>query len=96
MTDHRDDPLAAMLHRPDMTRRAKGLLIELLTVGREHETIQTIADRGVEGREAVATTVRELESLGYVTRTGQRRDPDTNRWLPGGIVATLSAEEAPL
>lgn len=95
MTDH-DGPIEAMLRRPDMTRRAKGLLIELLTVGGDHETVQTIAARGVEGREAVATAVRELESLGYVTRTGQRRDPDTNRWLPGGIVATLAPEEAPL
>lgn len=70
----------AILQRSDLTRRAKGLLCELLSRPDGWTTsAQRLADTGPEGRDAMRTALAELQSVGYVIRD-QWRDPDTQQW----------------
>lgn len=70
----------AILQRSDLTRRAKGLLCELLSRPDGWTTsAQRLADTGPEGRDAMRTALRELEQVGYVIRD-RWRDPDTQQW----------------
>lgn len=52
-----------------LTRRARGLLAELMThqVGWE-VTTESLIEGGIEGRDAILKTLAELESYGYLTR----------------------------
>lgn len=70
----------AILQRSDMTRRAKGLLCELLSRPDGWTTsAQRLADTGPEGRDAMRTALAELESFGYIIRD-RWRDPETQQW----------------
>lgn len=84
------DPIAAMLQRPDMSRRAKGLLLEMLVSDDADLTTQKIIDAGTDGKAAVAAMLAELESLGYV-----RREQARNGHLFGAVrlIATAIPEE---
>lgn len=57
-----------------LSRKARGLLVELLshTVGWT-ESLASLVSKGVEGREAIRSAIRELEDAGYLVRS-QRRD----------------------
>lgn len=62
-----------------MSRRARGLLAELLSYPPTCKvTSETLAEGGPEGRDAIRATLRELEDYGYITRT-KKRD-DHGRW----------------
>jgi len=55
---------------------ARGILAYLLSQpDGKRDDIRTLAERTPEGRERVASAMRELEKLGYLTRT-KRRTPD--------------------
>lgn len=61
-----------------LSRKARGLLAELLThsVGWEI-TIESLVNSGPEGRDAIRSTIRELEQNGYLRRTRRRREDGT-------------------
>lgn len=89
-TNHADQgprrALAEMLTRPDMSRRAKGLLVEMLVrADGESLSIASLKQDGIEGREAVANAVRELVDLGYVTRGP--------RFETGGLIPHIAPQE---
>lgn len=84
--DHDGAPLEAMLRRTDMTRRAKGLLVEILTADRPDSlTAAGLWRSGLEGKHSIEATIRELERLGYLSRPGQRVDPATRRFVAGAL-----------
>lgn len=61
-----------------LSLKARGLLAELLThrVGWEI-TIESLVDSGPEGRDAIRSTIKELEQNGYLRRTRRRREDGT-------------------
>ncbi|WP_280264643.1 helix-turn-helix domain-containing protein [Nocardia wallacei] len=65
---------AALIRDPRLSARAKGVFAVLASF-REDERIsaQAIAAASSEGRGATLTALRELEELGYLTRTQHRR-----------------------
>lgn len=65
----------AWLRDPNMTRRARGLLVELLS-HREgwSVTVESLARAGREGKAAISRDLRELEELGYLRREQSRTD----------------------
>lgn len=63
----------AWLRDKRLTRRARGLLAEMMT----HEvgwrmTVNTLADGGPEGRDSIRSAVKELEEFGYLVREQQK------------------------
>ena len=69
-----------------LTRRARGLLVELLSHREGWEiTTEALVRNGVEGRDAIKTAIRELEGYGYLVRV-QTKDSG-NRY--GGIEYVL-------
>jgi hypothetical protein len=69
--------------------RARGLLVYLVSCPPGWETsIDRLVPLGREGRDAVATALRELESFGYLTRT-RLRDPSTGKWRHASVINTL-------
>lgn len=66
------DPITRALQRTDMSRRAKGLLLEILTSDNPNLTTQNLIDAGTEGRAAVTSMLHELEALGYARREQAR------------------------
>lgn len=65
----------AWLRDPNMTRRARGLLVELLS-HREgwSVTVESLARAGREGKAAISRDLRELEELGYLRREQSRTE----------------------
>lgn len=73
---------------PRLTRRAKGLLLELLS----HETgwntsVVRLADAGREGQEAVRKMLAEIEEAGYLRR--ERHRDDAKRWRVVWVIHDL-------
>lgn len=69
-----------------LTRRARGLLVELLSHREGWEiTTEALVRNGLEGRDAIKTAIRELEGFGYLARV-QTKDSG-NRY--GGIEYVL-------
>lgn len=87
---HTRDPITTMLLRPDMSRRAKGLLLEMLASDDADLTTQKIIDAGSDGKAAVAAMLTELESLGYVRREQARNG---NLFGTVRLIATTIPEE---
>lgn len=57
---------------PSLSRRAKGLLVELLSHREGWEvSIESLRRSGTEGREAIRKTIIELETAGYLRREQQ-------------------------
>lgn len=89
-----------------LSRRARGLLAELLT----HQdgygvSVAALVAAGPEGREAIRKALTELEQHGYLTRE-QIQDPETKQWkqmvytvtdMPDGLVIqeTRSSQPSP-
>lgn len=70
----------SLLQRTDLSRRAKGLLCELLSRPEGWRTSAArLADQGPEGRDAMRATLKELEAVGYVV-TNRWRDATTQQW----------------
>jgi helix-turn-helix protein len=75
---------------------ARGILAYLLSQpDGKRDDIRTLAERTPEGRERVASAMRELEKLGYLTRT-KKRTPDGHIYTevevfdtPGGASSQL-------
>jgi hypothetical protein len=76
-----------------MSYKARGLLAELLShaVGFQ-VSIDRIARSGRDGRDAIASAIKELESFGYLTRS-QDRNPDGT--LSHTVWTTCDPETAP-
>ncbi|MFC9769329.1 hypothetical protein [Rhodococcus jostii] len=69
-----------------LTRRARGLLVELLSHREGWEiTTEALVRNGVEGRDAIKTAIRELEGCGYLVRVQTKNSG--NRY--GGIEYVL-------
>ena len=89
--------LTAMLSRRDLSRRAKGLLLEMMFAHHpEGLTPYALWQAGVEGKHSVYGAILELEKHGYVSRPGRRLDPDTNRFVPGVLSIHMPPKEATL
>jgi hypothetical protein len=73
---------------------ARGILAYLLSQpDGKRDDIRTLAERTPEGRERVASAMRELEKLGYITRT-KKRTPEGHIYTevevfdrPGGVLS---------
>lgn len=65
----------AWLRDPNMTHRARGLLVQLLS-HREgwSVTVESLARAGREGKTAISRDLRELEELGYLRREQSRTE----------------------
>jgi hypothetical protein len=65
---------------PRLSRRSRGLLAELMThrVGWEI-TIESLAAGGPEGKDAIRTSLKELEAAGYLIRRRERAEDGTLR-----------------
>lgn len=75
----------AIVQRRDMSRRAKGLLVELLSHRDGWSTDSTaLAEAGPEGRDAIRTTLRELEEHRYLVRI--KRQDARGRWRTDSYV----------
>lgn len=83
----------AWLRDSRMSYKARGLLAELLShaVGFQ-VSIDRIARSGRDGRDAIASAIKELESFGYLTRS-QDRNPDGT--LSHTVWTTCDPETAP-
>lgn len=74
-----------MLQRRDLSRRAKGLLAELLSHQDGWRTdSDSLAEAGPEGRDAIRTVLRELEQHGYLVRI--RRQNAKGLWRTDSYV----------
>ena len=83
----------AWLRDSRMSYKARGLLAELLShaVGFQ-VSIDRIARSGRDGRDAIASAIKELETFGYLTRS-QDRNPDGT--LSHTVWTTCDPETAP-
>jgi hypothetical protein len=64
-----------------ISRRAKGLLAEIMTHSEGWEiTIESLIEKGTEGRDAIRGAIKELEDAGYLRRERRR---DSGRY--GGV-----------
>lgn len=84
----------AWLRDVRMSYKARGLLAELLShaVGFQ-VSIDRIARSGRDGRDAIASAIKELEAFGYLTRS-QDRNPDGT--LGHTVWTTCDPETAPV
>lgn len=56
-----------------LKRDARGLLVELLSLpDGVRVAVETLAENGPEGRDAIRRMLRDLEALGYISRTKER------------------------
>lgn len=75
---------------------ARGILAYLLSQpDGKRDDIRTLAERTPEGRERVASAMRELEKLGYITRT-KKRMPDGQIYTEVEVFDTPGGEASQL
>lgn len=69
-----------LLERRDLTYRAKGIMVYLLSRPDGWDlTSEALAAASQEGRDAVRAALRELETVGYIERV-KRQNPDNGQW----------------
>ena len=77
-----------------LKRDAKGLLVELLSLPPGWRvTVETLAEQGIEGRDAIRRMLRDLERTGYITRSRER--DDAGRWRHRLIVRETPTRVSP-
>lgn len=73
-----------------VSRRARGLLVEMLSYPDNWRiTVDSLVEEGIEGRDAVRTALKELEQVGYLTRT--KVQDERGRWS----TVTVVSEQVP-
>lgn len=79
----------SMIEDKRLSFRARGILCYLLSLPPEERAVnaETLATKTKEGRDAIRTATRELESLGYVTR---KRYQDARGYWHTGTTVTDS------
>jgi len=84
----------AALRDKELSFRATGVLAYLLSLpdGTEISGVRLV-DAKQEGRDAVYTAMKELETAGYVTR--QKRQDSTGHWFTTCTVSELPPEKQP-
>lgn len=82
----------AVLRHPKLTFKARGLLAYLLSLP-DNWTVsaERIAQSGPDGRDAIRTALRELETAGYLRR--QRIQNRHGQWITQSIVYDTPCEQ---